>query len=340
VSLDTDAHSHFKPLRFSTDFLPARDRMAIWREVIGLQVSKLDLSPLTPDGTFRSDMVARNLADVTVVELAITGVRSQRTRGLLADGNDDVLLVLMQHAPDGEKPTVVQFGRETTLSAGEAALISNADESTVVAPGFLRGVSVRLPRKALAALVPNLEDTFNLPIPASNEALQLIGSYVSAIDRMTTLADPNLRSVVAAHLRDLVAAAVLGPNAATHAADVRSRRGVGAARLETMKLDIVRNIGRRDISAEWIASLHGISPGYVRRLFEAEEITFTEFLLATRLSYAHRLLCDPQHIDRTISSIAFAAGFGDLSYFNRAFRRRYGASPSDVRQATAARRNA
>jgi len=29
----------------------------------------------------------------------------------------------------------------------------------------------------------------------------------------------------------------------------------------------------------------------VRRLFEAEEITFTEFLLATRLSYAHRLLC-------------------------------------------------
>jgi AraC-like DNA-binding protein len=32
-----------------------------------------------------------------------------------------------------------------------------------------------------------------------------------------------------------------------------------------------------------------------------------------------------------VSSIALDAGFGDISYFNRAFRRRYGATPSDVR---------
>jgi AraC-like DNA-binding protein len=31
--------------------------------------------------------------------------------------------------------------------------------------------------------------------------------------------------------------------------------------------------------------------------------------------------------------VAYEAGFGDLSYFNRTFRRRYGATPSDVREA-------
>ena len=33
----------------------------------------------------------------------------------------------------------------------------------------------------------------------------------------------------------------------------------------------------------------------------------------------------------SISSIAYDVGFGDLSYFNRAFRRRYDATPSDIR---------
>jgi AraC-like DNA-binding protein len=33
----------------------------------------------------------------------------------------------------------------------------------------------------------------------------------------------------------------------------------------------------------------------------------------------------------TISTIAFNCGFGDLSYFNRCFRHRFGATPSEVR---------
>jgi len=36
---------------------------------------------------------------------------------------------------------------------------------------------------------------------------------------------------------------------------------------------------------------------------------------------------------RRISDIAYDAGFGDLSYFNRVFRRRYDATPSEIRNA-------
>jgi AraC-like DNA-binding protein len=43
---------------------------------------------------------------------------------------------------------------------------------------------------------------------------------------------------------------------------------------------------------------------------------------------------DPRHAGSTISAIALAAGFGDLSHFNRNFRRRYGASPSELRADT------
>jgi AraC-like DNA-binding protein len=42
-------------------------------------------------------------------------------------------------------------------------------------------------------------------------------------------------------------------------------------------------------------------------------------------------LSDPHFADRSIAALALEAGFGDLSYFNRAFRRRYGDAPSEMR---------
>jgi AraC-like DNA-binding protein len=60
-------------------------------------------------------------------------------------------------------------------------------------------------------------------------------------------------------------------------------------------------------------------------------MTFSQFVLEHRLRRVNHVLQDRRFDDRTISSIAYAVGFGDLSYFNRAFRRRYGYSPSDVR---------
>jgi AraC-like DNA-binding protein len=50
---------------------------------------------------------------------------------------------------------------------------------------------------------------------------------------------------------------------------------------------------------------------------------------------AHRLLTDPRRAGQKISTIAFDVGFGDLSYFNRAFRRHYGVAPSELRAAAA-----
>ena len=35
--------------------------------------------------------------------------------------------------------------------------------------------------------------------------------------------------------------------------------------------------------------------------------------------------------DHTMTAIAFASGFSDLSHFQRRFRRRYGTPPSDLR---------
>jgi AraC-like DNA-binding protein len=108
---------------------------------------------------------------------------------------------------------------------------------------------------------------------------------------------------------------------------------VRAARLRLIKEDIAAQLDRADLSVATIAARHRIKPRWIQRLFEREGMTFTEYVLAQRLARAHRLLADPRYASQKISTIAFNVGFGDLSYFNRAFRRRYGAAPSELRAA-------
>src|SRR5574337_611812 len=83
--------------------------------------------------------------------------------------------------------------------------------------------------------------------------------------------------------------------------------------------------------ARMAAARPGVTPRHVQMLFERDGTTFSRFLLDQRLARAHRMLNNPLLADRSISTIAYEAGFGDLSHFNRAFRRRYGETPSDVR---------
>ena len=69
----------------------------------------------------------------------------------------------------------------------------------------------------------------------------------------------------------------------------------------------------------------------LQRLFESEGTTFSGFVADARVAEAHAALCDPKQQDRSIADIALDCGFGDISYFNRRFRSRYNASPSEVR---------
>jgi AraC-like DNA-binding protein len=157
----------------------------------------------------------------------------------------------------------------------------------------------------------------------------LLAAYLAVLEQTSQPPTPEFRQLFATHVHDLVALAI---GATRDAAEIASGRGLRAARFAAITADIAKNIDRHDLSAEWVAPRHRVSPSTVRRLFEERDTTFSQFLLNLRLAQAHRRLREPRHSDRTISSIAYSLGFNDLSYFNRTFRRFYGATPSDVRE--------
>jgi len=82
-----------------------------------------------------------------------------------------------------------------------------------------------------------------------------------------------------------------------------------------------------------IATSLGVTPRYVHLLLEETGRSFTHHVLERRLEKAAVLLRDPLWRARKVADIAAESGFTDLSYFNRSFRRRFGGTPSGIREA-------
>ena len=312
-----------RTLRFSTDELPERDRLPIMREVHGRLTARIDIEP-APGVPLHYRVVARALPGLTVSTFSESPQICRRTRELLADGKDDVVLVASTTAGS----MVSHRGRELSRSPGDAVLLSTSDVVRIDVPSGSQGPMVTLSRRRLAPLVPGLEDKFNRRVPRETEALQLLTRYVGLFDDQQGLATPELRSLVVNHVYDLVALAL---GATRDAAAIANSRGVRAARLHAIKTEILNSLNRHELSLAGLAERHGVTPRHVQMLFGSDGTTFSQFLLDQRLARAHRMLTNPLLTEQIIGTIAYEAGFGDLSHFNRAFRRRYGETPSDVR---------
>jgi AraC-like DNA-binding protein len=311
-------------LHFSTAHLPETDRIGIWREVYGRTILRLDIEPL-PDRPFQADIRMRSLPGLGLVSGMIHGARDCRTPALIADGNDDLGLMLNS----GGGLAAVQCGREATLGDGDAILLSCGDLGAVTRPSACHYLGLRVPRLALASIVRNVEDLVAVPIPRGAPGLGLLRSYVTGLlSNIDSLASSALQRLAIGHVYDLLALVLAGPD---NGAAATESGGVRAARLHAIKTDIGERLRSPGLTINAVAARRGLTPRYIQRLFEQEGTSFTSFVLGARLALAHQMLNDRRHVDRAISAIAFEVGFGDLSYFNRAFRRHYDATPSDVR---------
>jgi AraC-like DNA-binding protein len=308
---------------FSSNFVSARDRLPYLREALGRSTARIELVPVggSPWGWSAS---LYSFDGLGVIWGQTNGITAHRTQQLLADGNDDFLFT----ANLSGASRIFQVGRECRLEPGDAALKSSSDVGEHDFPGPTQYMTLRIPRRRLNGMAVKPEDTLARRIPANTEPLRLLVDYVETVLRKHHMASPQLRQLFTTHVHDLVALAV---GATRETSDMAKLRGLAAARLSAIKSDIITGLGSERLDVAGIARGRGVTPRYVQMLFEAEGTTFTKYVLERRLNRARRKLIDPVFSHWTISAIAFDAGFGDLSYFNRVFRRTFGATPSDIR---------
>jgi AraC-like DNA-binding protein len=311
--------SEISSSRFSTEDFAPPERVAVWREAYGRTVAKLELEPLS-EGPFRAEAKLHAFNGLGLVSMSTDKLRFAKPSSLI--DSDDLILVTVESGGW----VASQLGRETCLGPGEASICWNAE----IAEGTTWGKRsmIRVPTQAIRPLVGDITAGVSRRIPAECEALRLLRPYASTLQEGA--APRELQRMATTHVYDLFGL-LLGTT--RESAEIVRGRGVRGARLKAIKNDIAVRIAEPDLDARGIAQRHRLSVRYLHRLFEEDGLVFGQFVLGLRLARAERMLTDSRFAGRSVSTIGYDAGFADLSYFYRCFRRQYGCTPSEARAA-------
>jgi transcriptional regulator GlxA family with amidase domain len=116
---------------------------------------------------------------------------------------------------------------------------------------------------------------------------------------------------------------------------VRRTRGLNAKELQRA-FGAIQACQAETVHLSTIAAAVGLSPWQFSRSFHASTgVTFTAYLLRTRIDSAMRLMTET---DKSLCDIALASGFSDQSSFSRSFVRSVGITPLKWRRSAAALR--
>ncbi|MDO8401097.1 MAG: helix-turn-helix transcriptional regulator [Bradyrhizobium sp.] len=278
-----------------------------------------DLSPLS-DGAFRCDVTALMLPQATISLCSGTPIRfttlcASDSLALLMAPDSPLHAVMGRRALD-----VAPLGISLIDASIKDAFIAQLEEGSNKAALF--------DRKTLLSYCPDAEDSIARPLDHDPALTTLLHRYYDFAVQHAPGLDALAQHAVSQHLIDLV---VLALGAGRDATELAKGRGLAAARLEAVKADILACLGDGNLTLAEVAQRHRASTRTIQLLFERSGTTFSEFVLEQRLLRAARLLGDPRHRAGKISDVAYLAGFNDVSYFHRSFRRRFGMTPVDAK---------
>jgi AraC-like DNA-binding protein len=315
-------------LSFSSEELPARDRIAIWREVFARAIMRIDWTP-TGEEPFHCQARLCRLPGLGMISCMKPSGAFSRSRAMAADGNDD-LLVGISHTG---KRLVSHLGREPLVDSGHAVLMMANEPARWMAPTAARGICIAIPSRALMPMIADRDAAIARVIPHGTPGLHLLASYVELLLQGHMLTDPALQGRAVSHVYDLVALAI---GATRDAAETARGRGLRAAR----RADLYARAGRLivlrfddpDLVPEEIARQLGVSLRLLQQVFAERGETVMSRLWDERVHRAALLLSGPEAADRSITDIAFGCGFNDGSHFGRVFAAHKGIAPSQWRK--------
>lgn len=302
---------------WSTDSVRPRDGLSFWREAVCEAV--LNVAPEAPGSGFRASLSGQSYGKLRFASFNSTGHYIVRDRAHVNRASDDHYLISLQQSG---RSVIEQGDAACPLAPGEIGIVDGTRPFRVSFPDPVSRFLAVVPRQRVEARAPWLRGGGSRKIASSSPYIELVRHHLSA------LANRGLEAHEVEMLTDNLCNLLALSTAPRRPGDDRA----AATQAEAIMAYCQARLGNADLNPRAVAVHFGISLRTLHLRFEETGVSFGRWLLERRLQACHQALSDAAHADRTISDIAFAFGFGDLSHFSKAFRARFGETPRDLRK--------
>jgi AraC family transcriptional activator of tynA and feaB len=220
---------------------------------------------------------------------------------------------------------VREGSRELALRSGDVVLWDGLQptEVEIVEPFHKR--TLLFPRDRVLAVCPRLAELSALPPLAGNGAARLLVRYMNALALELPWLEPAAGTAAANAAVELLRAAV-EPSVPTSRAAARV-----ASRAEIRRYVRTR-LQDPQLAPASIARAYAMSVRALHALFEDADTSVAGLVRSERLARCREDLQRPN--GGSVTDIAFRWGFTDAAHFSRVFKPAFGATPSEIRNAS------
>lgn len=310
-------HAHFK-----VEGVPEAERFDLWRESISC-VFEVEADKEIRQADFHAEIDANMFGSVMLARTRTLQQRWERSPRLMArDGMDHYMIQLYEQ---GDMLWETKSGSRSFPKDG--LVIFDLAQPMVSRTNNFANISLFIPRLMLEEQLSSADDQHMRVLTGEEPMVQLLRDHMSSLKRLSSRMTGSQAIEIAPATVGLAAACL---NAAVSHDDPRQASGVTFAHTSKARRFIESHLDDPNLSVDIICKHLAMSRTRVYKLFESFG-GITTYIRDRRLRGALMALTDKASAHHSIYDIALAANYSSDAAFVRAFRRRYGVTPSDVR---------